>query len=190
VSRAVSRFEIQPGLGRLEIWDLPTDAGFLERILRDLFENHWHEIIFGPLIEGAAWELSVDRAPRHISLLDGYLTVDLGRMHFHLCIGETCGNPDAPTPPALAKRRRNAETVLLRRMNRDGTPDTWALRMRNGAGEEQMTILFPNPFLTEKMQFADPPDWSKLALWDRVRDRYLGLAPDPIDRSGTRLMHA
>jgi hypothetical protein len=34
------------------------------------------------------------------------------------------------------------------------------------------------------------PDWSRLALWDHLRSRWLGLAePDPFDRSGRGFRH-
>jgi hypothetical protein len=33
------------------------------------------------------------------------------------------------------------------------------------------------------------PDWSRLAMWDALRKRYLSLDPDPKDRSGTHFDH-
>ena len=33
-----------------DIFELPVDTASLEALLRDLFENHWHEITFGPKI--------------------------------------------------------------------------------------------------------------------------------------------
>ncbi len=50
-------------------------------------------------------------------------------------------------------------------------------------------MLFPNPFLTEDLTFADRPDWTRLQLWDHVRKTYLGMPPDDRDRSGRRMMH-
>ena len=46
----------EPGLGRLEVWDLDPSEELLRRLLTDLFEHHWRELIFGPLIQGSAWE--------------------------------------------------------------------------------------------------------------------------------------
>lgn len=179
----------EPGLGTLEVWDLEPRAEVLERLLTALFREHWREVTFGPLIQGAAWELTATGPPTRIGMQDGYLTVDFGPMgHFHLCIGEHRGTRAQPTPPALARRRRTARAELYRRINADGTPDSWALQLFNGEGEQQLTVLFPNPFLTRDSQVREP-DWSALALWDRVRKEYLGLDPDPRDRSGRRFLH-
>jgi len=179
----------EPGTGTLEVWDVEPSPGVLESLLGDLFRDHWHEITFGPLIQGAAWELTASGPPTRIGMQDGYLTVDFGPMgHFHLCIGEHRGTRAQPTPPALAAHRRTARAELYRRINADGTPDSWGLRLFNGQGEQQLTVLFPNPFLDRDSRLR-APDWAALALWDDVRRRYLGLAPDPRDRSGRRFLH-
>jgi hypothetical protein len=34
----------------LDTFPLPVDERSLEELFRDLFENHWREITFGPLI--------------------------------------------------------------------------------------------------------------------------------------------
>ena len=39
------------------------------------------------------------------------------------------------------------------------------------------------------LRFEPEPRWERLALWDDLRRRYLGLDPDPRDRSGRRLLH-
>jgi hypothetical protein len=179
----------EPGLGALEVWDLDTSEAFLESLLTDLFTNHWRSIVFGPMIQGAAWEIGASEPPTRVGLADGYLTVDFGRMHFHLCIGEHRGSPARPTPPALARHRRTRRAELYRRVNEDGAPDSWGLRLFNGRDEEQVTVLFPNPFLTDALELRPAPDWSRLALWDHVRARYLGLPPDPRDRAGRRFVH-
>src|SRR4051794_21593073 len=70
-----------------ELFDLPHDEASLLRLFRLLFEEHATEIVFGPCIQGAVFEIHVDE-PANISMLDGYLTVDMGAWHFHLCIGE------------------------------------------------------------------------------------------------------
>ena len=111
-------------MGRLHVWPLEPSAALLERLLRDLFENHWRAITFGPLIQGSAWEIQAEAPPRRVSLLDGYLTVDLGPWHFHLCIGEHRGSASSPTPPALASHRRTKRAELYRRINADGAPDS------------------------------------------------------------------
>jgi hypothetical protein len=40
----------------VDVFPLPTDTASLESLLRDLFENHWREIVFGPVMHvvGAA----------------------------------------------------------------------------------------------------------------------------------------
>ncbi len=183
------RLAREPDGATLEVWDLDPSPALLEALLTDLFRNHWHEITFGSLIQGAAWEITAAGPPERLGMADGYLTVDFGSMHFHLCIGEHRGNRGNPTPPELAAHRRTRRAELYRRLNRDGTPDSWGLRLLNGKDEEQITVLFPNPFLTRDQRFRERPDWSALALWDHVRQRHLGLDPDPRDRSGRRMLH-
>lgn len=174
-----------------EVFALPTDAASLEALLRDLFENHWQEITFGPIIQGAAWELRAPQAPRVHKLFDGYLTVSFGVPHFHICIGEHKGPHNNPVSPELARHRRTARAELYRLLSSEGTPVSWGLRLFNGHDEQQITVLLPNPFLhPETDKILKTPDWSRLALWDRLRERCFGLArPDPFDRSATGFRH-
>jgi hypothetical protein len=179
---------IDPDGTPVDLFPLPTDAASLEALLRDLFENHWREITFGPIIQGAAWELHAERAPTHIGVMDGYLTIAFGVPHFHICIGETKGPRIQPTPPELAAHRRTSRAELYRTRRRSCVPMSWGLRLFNGKGEQQITVLLPNPFLDpDTDRFLAEPDWSRLALWDKLRARWLGLTEaDPIDRSGNR----
>jgi len=62
--------------------------------------------------------------------------------------------------------------------------------MFNGDGDQMMTVLLPYPFLDERDQVLDEPDWSRLALWDLLRARFLDLPPDPVDRSARRFAHS
>ncbi|MDB5410514.1 MAG: uncharacterized protein JWL84_5426 [Rhodospirillales bacterium] len=174
-----------------EIFALPTDAASLEALLRELFAEHWHEITFGPIIQGAAWEMRAAAPPEKIKMFDGYLTVTFGVPHFHICIGEHKGPHNNRVSPELAHHRRTGRAELYRRLSRAGTPVSWGLRLFNGKGEQQITILLPNPFLhPETDKILKVPDWSRLALWDHLRSRWLGLAaPDPFDRSGTGFRH-
>jgi hypothetical protein len=183
---------LEPDGTPLEVFPLPVDQASLKELLRDLFENHWREITFGPLIQGAAWEMRADRAPTRIGLLDGYLTVAFGAPHFHICIGETKGPRGRPTPPAVARHRRTARAELYRRIGRSCVPMSWGLQLFNGANEQQITVLLPNPFLhPETDKILKEPDWSRLALWDELRARWFGLLdPDPVDRSASRFSHA
>jgi len=174
----------------VDVFPLPTDAASLEAILRELFAEHWREIVFGPIIQGAAWEMRAERPPDRIAMMDGYLTIGFGVPHFHICIGEHRGPPDNPVSPALARHRRTARAELYRRLGCDGAPVSWGLRLFNGHGEQQITVLLPNPFLDPADKVLAAPDWSRLALWDRLRARWLGLAePDPFDRSGRGFRH-
>jgi hypothetical protein len=65
------------------------------------------------------------------------------------------------------------------------------LRLFNGQGEQQTTILLPNPFLSpDSDKVLETPDWPRLDLWDGIRARWLGLIePDPLDRSGCGFSH-
>src|SRR5215469_2028593 len=186
-----SQRTIDPDGAAVDIFPVPTNEASLEQLLRDLFENHWQAITFGPLIQGAAWEMRAPHAPTYVGILDGYLTVAFGASHFHLCIGPTQGPRHDPTPPALARHRQTARAELYRRLDRSGAPVSWGLRLFNGAGEQQLTILLPNPFLAaDGDKLVPEPDWSRLALWDELRARWTGSTePDPLDRSGKRFTH-
>ena len=66
--------------------------------------QHWDKITFGPLIQGAAWEMRAPHAPSYVGMLDGYLTIAFGASHFHLCIGPTQGPRHDPTAVEPAYR--------------------------------------------------------------------------------------
>lgn len=174
------------GTGRVESFPLPTEQDFLFALLKDIFENHWEKIVFGTMVQGAVFEIRVADAPRRIRMNDGYLTVDFGFWHFHVCVGEHKGPQRAPTPPDLAAHRRTARAEFYRILNDgDDTPRSWGLRLFNGGGEQQMTVFLPSPFHDGDRMLTEP-DWSRLDLWDQLRARYLGAKPDPIDRAGPR----
>jgi hypothetical protein len=175
----------------IEVFPLPADPASLERLLRDLFAQHWREITFGPIIQGAAWELKAAAPPEKIKMFDGYLTVTFGVPHFHICIGVHKGPHNNPVSPDLAKHRRTSRAEMYRRLSRAGTPISWGIRLFNGKGEQQITILLPNPFLhPETDKILKVPDWSRLALWDQLRARWFELPdPDAFDRSGRGFRH-
>lgn len=177
------------GDGVFDLWALPTDETFLFDLVRHVFEQYWDNIFFGTLLPGVAWEVKAPGPPTRIGLLDGYLTVDFGAWHFHLCIGPFVGNPDDPLPEHLAQARRTARAELGRRIS-GGHPTSWFLRLYTGAGDQQMTVLLPNPFLDAEQQILNPPQWDRLGAWDDLRQRCLGLPPDPFDRSGPGFGHA
>jgi hypothetical protein len=184
------RTVFEPGNGTLEIFDLEPSETVLFDLLKDVFENYWEDIVFGILIQGAAWEIKASSKPESVSLYDGYLTIDFGAWHFHICIGENRGFKSHPTDPQLKVHRRTSRAELYRQLNDQGTPNSWGLRLYNGKDEQQLTVFLPNPFLTREMGIAKEPDWSRLTLWDHLRERWLGLAePDPLDRAGRGFQH-
>jgi hypothetical protein len=109
--------------------------------------------------------------------------------HIHLCIGPTRGprhSPTARASPASALRALNSSASLAR-----WDTELLGLRLWNGHGEQQATIVFPNPFLSaDGKKVLTPPDWSRLDLWDELRFRYAGvqgpiLSTDPARASAT-----
>ena len=172
--------------GRQEIYSLPIEAAFLEEMLRYIFENHWRSIVFGPIIEGGAYEFRCPCEPRSITLFDGYLTIHFGGSHFHICIGENMGSASSPTPATLKKIRRTSRAEIVRSFDDNDSPIIWQLRLFNGDDTPQLNIFFPSPFLTDEDGIADNPDWSRLDVWDDIAMRYLGREQpqDPLDRSG------
>ncbi|MGO9674635.1 MAG: hypothetical protein ACLPSF_10805 [Methylocella sp.] len=136
-------------------------------------------------------ESKTGRPPRRAVDVDGYLTIAFGAPHFHVCIGVHKGSPQNPVSPALARHRKISRAELYRRLDRFGAPVSWGLRLFNGEGEQQITVLLPNPFLDrDSDKLLEAPEWERLALWDSLRARWLGLRePDPLDRSGKGLRH-
>ena len=171
----------------LEVFPVDASEATLHELLTTIFLEHWPSIRFGTLIQGAVFELAAT-APPTMTMLDGYLTIDLGHSHLHLCIGEHRGTSDRPVDAALARRRRCAHAELQRQWA-DGAPATWMFRMFNGDGDQMLTVLLPNPFLDDRNRLLEDPDWSRLALWDVLRSRFLDLPADPVDRSADHFAH-
>ena len=170
---------------REQVWPLPTDEQSLLDLIHLCFEEYWDDIWFGVLVQGAAWEVAAPNPPKRISMYDGYATIDFGRWHFHLCIGE-----HKASGPELGRIRRCARAELYRGISGDGRPTSWGVRLFNGRNEQMMTVMLPNPFLTNDQQIRDQPAWEQLALWDQLRQTYLELDPDPLDRSGKGFRHS
>ncbi|MCV6591231.1 MAG: hypothetical protein OIF57_19755 [Marinobacterium sp.] len=171
----------EEGNGTLEIFDLPVDTDFLLELLTDVYDNYWDQIHFGTAVQGAVWEVRAPNAPERISLHDGYLTIDFGHWHFHLCIGVHKGTGRNPASEALSQHRRTSVAQLYRNLDRDGRPVSWGLRMFNGKNEQQMTVFLPNPNLSIEQTYLKKPDLSKLEMWNHLREKYLGLPQDPLD---------
>ncbi len=103
-------------------------------------------------------------------MYDGYATVDFGRWHFHLCIGE-----HKDSGPELGRIRRCSRAELYRRIGKDGSPTSWGVRLFNGRDDQLMTLMLPSPFLTNIQQLRAEPAFAALELWDRLRSSFLGL---------------
>jgi hypothetical protein len=152
-----------------EYSDVALVPGRVEQLFRELFTEHWREIIFGPCIQGAVFEIRLTEPPHKLSMFDGYLTVDVGPWHFHLCLDT---HTDVPVPE-LARHRQVARAAFFRDSRPTGhVPGTWGLRLWNGLGEQMITVFFPNPHLTDEQNIRATPDWGRLRLWEQMRQRY------------------
>lgn len=151
-------------------------------LLRAVFEEHWRDVVFGPCIQGAVFEARCAAPPR-LTLNDGYVTVAAGPAepwHLHLCIGPHRGTTRRPTPPELAQWRRCARAAFFRDRDPAGLQAVWGLRMWNGRGEQMITIFFPNPWLdADAMRPVRVADWSRLAAWMDLRERFAGVPAEP-----------
>jgi hypothetical protein len=173
----------EPGNGTVEIFSLPTDETTLVDLVTAIFTDWWEHIHFGVIVQGAAWEVAAPNAPVKISTLDGYITVDFGRWHFHLCLGEHTASG------AELGRIRRCSRAELYRILRDGKPGSWGLRLFNSEGTQLMTVLFPHPWLDDTQHPLPAADWDRLQAWDAIRERFLGIGADPLDRTGTGFRH-
>ncbi len=176
--------KLKGGHRALQAWPLPIEEPFLQEFLTYIFTNYWDQIVFGPLIEGAAYELTCPRAPSRVSLFDGYLTINFDGPHFHLCIGENKGSAGDPTPDDLKARRKPSKAEIFRRLDKEGAPISWGFEMANGAGEPMISIFFASPFLSAGDKLTPEPIWERLAMWRDIAGRYLGRAPDKFDETG------
>jgi len=141
----------------------------MDRLVKELFEGHWREITVGPCIEGAVFEARFSEKPK-LSMLDGYLTVELGPWHFHLCIAEHKGNPSSE----LCQKRQVARVALFEQRGAGcGGGRSWGLRLWNGFGEQMTTIFLPNPRLSDDLEILERPDWQRLSLWYELRHQFL-----------------
>lgn len=156
--------------------DVAVTDDTVARLLTEVFSRHWAEITFGPIIEGSVWEVRLTAAPT-LTMRDGYLTVDTGAWHFHLCVDDHRAGGDT----ALARTRRVARAAFFRTDGGSCVPTSWGLRLWNGRGEQMITIFFPSPFYDHATDLRRPePDWSQTALWDTLRHRWTA-APAPVD---------
>ena len=90
----------------------PTEEK-MKGLAQDLFSKNWNKIVVGPCVEGAVFEIRFAAEPK-LSYLDGYLTVDLGHWHFHLCLGPHKNCPSEE----LRKNRPRCQMCLFRNARR------------------------------------------------------------------------
>ncbi|MGH8581733.1 MAG: DUF7676 family protein [Gammaproteobacteria bacterium] len=161
----------------------PTEA-VMTSLVDILFKEHWADITVGPCIDGAVFEIRFKEPPK-VSLLDGYLTVDLGHWHFHLCIGDHRGT----SSEALRRRRRVARIAFFEtRGGQCGGGRSWGLRLWNGGAEQMTTVFLPNPYLSADLIRLQEPQWERLRLWYALRQRFLGeLIPADLTRDCTAI---
>ncbi len=153
----------------------PTEET-MQTLVKDLFQHNWQRIVIGPCIQGAVFEVRFEQAPK-LSYLDGYLTVDLGPWHFHLCIGPHQGT----SSDELRRKRPVAEIAFFEERGRGcASGQSWGLQMWNGFGEQMTTVFLPNPFLSDTQKILREPQWERLRLWYELREKYLG-EPTPGD---------
>lgn len=170
---------------RIEYEYMEPQVELLLPLLRELFETHWSVITFGPCVQGAVYEIRLTEPPQRITMLDGYLTVDVGAWHFHLCIGKHWGTGTNAIPETLARKRRASRAAFFRRLGDSHVGGSWGFRMWNGEGEQMLTVFFPNPYLDDQLRLQPQPDWSRLALWNRLRLKYLLGAIEGMPREKT-----
>lgn len=169
-------FESHPDGAVTAYSNIPLAPGVMRRLSDELFINNWSRIVVGPCIEGAVFEVRFVEAPA-VRYSDGYLTVDLGPWHFHLCIEEHKGS----SSQELRRNRTVAKAALYERRGKGCAGGrTWGIRLWNGYGEQMTTVFLPNPQLTDDMQFIKMPDWNRLELYYKLRATYLG-EPMPTD---------
>jgi hypothetical protein len=162
-----TRTELELDGTTTEYDDVAVAGDRIERLLTELFTEHWERITVGPLIQGAAWEIRFTAKPV-VTMLDGYLTTDTGAWHFHLCVGDTRGGGDA----ALARARRVGRAAFFRTVGGTCVPESYGLRLWNGLREQMVTVFFPNPFYDDESNRLRVPDPTRTELWEDFRRRY------------------
>ena len=93
------------------------ECGTATRLCLDLLVDNWDQVMFGPCLEGAVFELQQERRPERVSMLDGYLTLFLGvtgDAHFHLCTDVHRGLGREGVDTVVAKRRQCSRVSFYR----------------------------------------------------------------------------
>lgn len=149
----------------IEAWACKLRPDDTRDLLAELFGLHWREIRFGVLGGGVEWEIQAAQPPRIVPLNDGTVTLHFGGWHLHLRVGDRPGL-DRPDP------ERVQSLIFFRLLDEEQGPTEWGLQLVNGRGEQLITVLLPSPLLGEDDRPLPRPDWTRLALWNRLRRRY------------------
>lgn len=154
----------------------PPAEDTMRDLAQELFGTHWRSVVVGPCIEGAVFEIAFQNAPE-IRYSDGYLTIDLGPWHFHLCFGPHKGNAS----DELRQKRPVAKVAFFERRGKGCAGGrSCGLRMWNGYGEQMTTVFLPNPHIGDDHQVLGVPDWPRLETYYRLREKFLA-EPMPAD---------
>ena len=171
------------GRARAHRWPLSTHPEALTAFLHDVFTHYWGQIIFGPVIEGAAYEWTCPGPPDKIEADGEFLTVSFNGPHFHICVGTADPGLGDPAREAKMRALRPATACLFRMLDSRGAPNSWGFEMRNAAGVSMLTIFFANPFVLPGAVMADEPAWSRLLIWREISLRYLGRKAEAFDQT-------
>lgn len=171
--------------GYIEYEDFDCSCDILSSLLYTLFQQNWHQVGVGHILQGGVLELEFPTAPKICILYDGYLTVVTESWHLHLCIEANLGGPHCKTPLELRKQRQVSRAAFYRRFNAEEIPRSWGIDFWNGVGENLMTIFLPNPYVEgENLLPEGKPNLVKLELYKELRDIYvLGKKPIPFPKN-------
>lgn len=152
--------------------------------LTDVFTRYWDRIVFGPVLDGAAYEWTCPCPPDRIECDGEFFTIGFNGPHFHLCIGTDAPAAGGDTQrEARMRQLRPASAAIFRSLDARGTPNSWGFEIRNADDLRVLSIYFPNPFVLSGDQLASEPDWSRLDVWRDISKRYLGRGPEPFDET-------
>lgn len=165
-------------------WPLPNTPSALADFLTDVFTRYWDRVVFGPVMDGAAYEWTCPCSPDRIERDGEFLTIGFGDPHFHLCIGtDTPATEKDSEFEARMRQLRPASVSIYRSLDSRGAPNSWGFQIHNSNEQCVLTIYFPNPFVLSGDRLASEPDWSRLDVWRDISKRYLGREPESFDET-------
>jgi hypothetical protein len=165
-------------------WPLSNTPSALTDFLTDVFTRYWDRIVFGPVLDGAAYEWKCPCSPDRIERDGEFLTIGFGGPHFHLCIGtDSPATEGDPEREARMRQLRPTSAMIYRSLDSRGAPNSGGFQIHNGNKQCLLSIYFPNPFVLSDDQLADEPDWSRLDVWRDISKRYLGREPESFDET-------